>query len=322
MNQLPYPPPLGLQAEKNNLHIPPQRPVNWVLWSPGTQTALIIIPEEAELLIPIIRAAEPSQTHLLVYAAPVIRKMLHFNQLTYYSLPRLPEAWKSPAWLTIELGILAGRLYFDFAEYATLTSYLRVTDIGSSDLDGTATGAGIDGIGNEGERKATAQQIQSFTQKPLSFMQEWLAIRRHGQDFMHTPMGYMCQGRPLRASHPFFVTRKALGANAGGKVGVGLDLGGAARAGPAGLTQEKSDGDTNSESDATTDEEEDEVSRLQDKDTGGEFEPDSDTVALVDSEARSVLEAMSESGKDREDDDDNDDDDNDGDADDDAAATS
>ena len=288
--------------------------MNWIIWSSGTQTALIIIPEEAELLIPVIRAAEPSRTHLLVYAAPITRKMLHFNQLTYYSLPRLPKTWKSPTWLTIDLGILAGRLYFDFAEYATLTSYLRVTDINSSDGDGIATGAatGIDGIGNEGERKATAQQIRSFTQNPLSFMQEWLAIRRKGQDFVHTPMGYICQGRPLRANHPFFVTKMALRENADGDVGVGLNLGGAARAGPAGLTHEKGDGDTDSDSDAITDGEEDEESRLPDEETDRHLEPDSDAVVSVSSKA------MSETGKDSEDvhgDDSNDD------VDDDAATT-
>ena len=29
-------------------------------------------------------------------------------------------------------------------------------------------------------------------------------MRRKGQDFVHTPMGHVCQGKPLAASHPFF----------------------------------------------------------------------------------------------------------------------
>jgi hypothetical protein len=172
-----------------------QRSVNWILWSPGTQTALIIIPEEAEVLIPIVRVAKPPKTHLIVYAAPVTKKMLHFNNLMYYSLPRLPKSWKPPTWLTIELGIFAGRLYFEFGEYAALANYLGLADCG--DVGNRATDAvssGADGI--EGEQgKVTKKQIRCFTKKPLSFLQEWLAIKRKGQDFAHTPMGYLCQGR-------------------------------------------------------------------------------------------------------------------------------
>jgi hypothetical protein len=44
----------------------------------------------------------------------------------------------------------------------------------------------------------------SFSPRPLTFLQEWLAIRRHGQDFIHTPMGFITQGKALQASHPFF----------------------------------------------------------------------------------------------------------------------
>ena len=44
----------------------------------------------------------------------------------------------------------------------------------------------------------------AFCAKPLVFLQEWLAIRRKGQDFAHTPMGYVCQGKRLDPSHPFF----------------------------------------------------------------------------------------------------------------------
>jgi hypothetical protein len=38
----------------------------------------------------------------------------------------------------------------------------------------------------------------------LTFMQEWLSLRRKGQDFAQTPMGYICQGKVLKADHPFF----------------------------------------------------------------------------------------------------------------------
>ncbi|KAL2353074.1 hypothetical protein BJ546DRAFT_147139 [Cryomyces antarcticus] len=100
------------------------RQVHWILWSIVTETALIITPEEAEHFMPLIRDAKVPPTHLLAYADPVTRKMLHFNSLTYYAMPTLQTGWKPPTRLTIELGIFAGRLYFDFDEYSDLCKYL------------------------------------------------------------------------------------------------------------------------------------------------------------------------------------------------------
>ena len=65
-------------------------------------------------------------------------------------------------------------------------------------------GLGDDAAADEGEPNTGARHVRSFTAKPLTFLQEWLAVRRKGQDFAHTPMGHVCQGKPLAASHPFF----------------------------------------------------------------------------------------------------------------------
>lgn len=62
--------------------------------------------------------------HLITYAAPITKNMLHFNGLSYYILPRLPDGYIAPDWLSIELGIFAGRLYINFPEYTPLTNYL------------------------------------------------------------------------------------------------------------------------------------------------------------------------------------------------------
>lgn len=192
-----------------------QRQVNWVLWSVVTDTALIIIPEEAELLIPRICDIKKPVTHLLTYAAPVTRKMLHFNNLTYYAMPALPTGWKPPTWLTIELGIFDGRLYFEFEEYSALRQYLGLGEDSAKPLE-TSSGlvsptqpdwvdSRADETADEAEVKdISVQTARSFTAKPLSFLQEWLALKRKGQDFTHTPMGYVCQGKPLNENHPFF----------------------------------------------------------------------------------------------------------------------
>ena len=162
----------------------PQRPVEWILWSPSNATGLIVISEEAELLIPSIRAAREPKVHLITYAAPVTKNMLHFNDLSYYVLPRLPGGYTVPDLFSIELGIFAGRLYINFAECAPLNKYLQLA------------GKTIDHVG-------------VFTRNPVDFLLEWLTVCRKGQDIMHTPMGYICQGRPLRPDHPFFTTRNA-----------------------------------------------------------------------------------------------------------------
>lgn len=147
--------------------------MEWILWSPSTQTALIIIPEEAELLIPkLIRVKEP-KVHLIAYAAPITRAMIPFNQLRYYSLPPIPADAKFPAWLRVELGIVAGQLYVDFEEWKLVSDYLRASH-------------------------------SSISITP-AFLLEWLGNRCRAQDILHTPMGYICLGRTLSEDHAFFV---------------------------------------------------------------------------------------------------------------------
>lgn len=149
-----------------------------MLYSPKSNTAVVITPEEAEILIPDMRRQIIPQTHLVTYSPPTTRDMEDFNSLSYYTVPGLPVL--PPQWLIIELGIYSGRLYFGFRELPALKAYFELC------LE-TTTG---------------------FTQSPYSFMIEWLAIRRNGQDILHTPMGYLCQGRSLHAKHPFFVSRR------------------------------------------------------------------------------------------------------------------
>lgn len=116
--------------------------------------------------------------------------MLHFDTLTYYAFPSLPFMWKPPTWLPFELAILAGRLYFNFSDYEALLQSINAAeqDEGSS-------------------RPSSSSDDQGHAKNVLAFLNEWLAIRRQGQDITHTPMGYVCQGRKLRSDHPFFMQR-------------------------------------------------------------------------------------------------------------------
>lgn len=104
------------------------RPSHWILWSSISHQALMVSPEEADELLPIVRDSQLFQAsgkvYLIAYAAPVTRRMLHFNQLDYYATPSLPTDFQAPVWLRVELGLFAGRLYIEWDEYYELLGYL------------------------------------------------------------------------------------------------------------------------------------------------------------------------------------------------------
>ncbi|KAF7931332.1 hypothetical protein BELL_0384g00070 [Botrytis elliptica] len=184
------------------------RQVSWVLWSPITETALVVIPEETELLIPILRDCLAPVCFLLTYAAPTTRKMLiNFNDLRYYAIPALSKDWIAPSWLLVQLGIFSGALYFEYSQYEYLRGFLgfgiqkTMEELQEDCLE--EDGHVIDGKATE-NGNGKDQTSVGFTSRPLTFLQEWLSVRRKGQDFSHTPMGYVCQGKVLTETHPFF----------------------------------------------------------------------------------------------------------------------
>ena len=125
-----------------------------------------------------------------MYAAPTTKNMRHFNSLSYYCLPHSEAGSLIPKWLSAELGILGARLYFNLNEYTDLTKYLRLAS------GGDTVSGGIDHDSGD----TAAIPVESLAE----FLMEWLSIRRKGQDIAQTPMGYVCQGKPLDGSHPFF----------------------------------------------------------------------------------------------------------------------
>ncbi|KAI8676385.1 hypothetical protein NCS56_00526100 [Fusarium sp. Ph1] len=208
---------IKLQGELSNDNF--IRPVNWVLWSPAAEIAVIIIPEEAEALIPLMRDPDLKvATHLLIYAAPITRKMLHFNHLKFYSIPPLPSDWSAPTWLQVELGLYSGRLYFEWGEYEQMCLLLGIQEgpglVEGSSLDMMVDGAADETLAHDGVQAQVQGEAQvhkdptsednKLAQNPLTFLQEWLALRRRGQDFAHSPMGFVSQGKWLREDHVFF----------------------------------------------------------------------------------------------------------------------
>ncbi|CAL3972318.1 unnamed protein product [Diplocarpon coronariae] len=184
-----------------------QRPVQWILWSPVSQVAIILVPEELELLLPIVKSPI---SYIISYAAPLTRKMLHFDNLKYFSIPDLPSGWRSPDWLRTEIGVYSGRLYFEYSDYNLILNFLGVHEcsgrIEEIDCSNSDEGSKAKGGGNATNRSTP----RGFARKPLSFMQEWLAVQGKGRDFSETPMGYICQGRQLSPTHSFFVQHEGV----------------------------------------------------------------------------------------------------------------
>lgn len=176
------------------------RPVHWILWSTSTDTALIISDFEADAVLPLIRHRKPASTHLITYAAPVTRAMIAFDTLKLYTVPRLPADWRAPTWLVRDLGIFAGRLYFDYNEQShALYQALGLPPPASTTEEPCVELNEMD-LWYElpfGDAQQETKKQEPFFTNPLLFMQEWLAIRRKGQDFSQSMVGELIRGRRL-----------------------------------------------------------------------------------------------------------------------------
>lgn len=189
-----------------------------------TEMAILVSPEEAELLIPICRDVRGNVVHLLTYAAPTTQKMLHFNDLSYHAIPTLPASWSAPMWLKIQIGIFAGCFYFAYAELKHLCDFLGLHNFKntqpertqSADVDDTflqdedlehvdQVMPGVrDTVAMDKKEEVLARAAKTKMTKMLKFLHAWLSTRSRGQDFTGTPMGYLCAQKPLTRDHPFF----------------------------------------------------------------------------------------------------------------------
>lgn len=125
-----------------------------------------------------LKSASSAKVHLLMYAPSLTWRMLHFNNLDFYALPTLPTKWVAPEWLKLQLGLFSGRLYFHADEYAHVCDMLNLLEGSNGNL-----------IWKDDDR--------SDQDSRLSFVRDWLLLRRREQDFTHTPMGMLCQQRSL-----------------------------------------------------------------------------------------------------------------------------
>lgn len=181
------------------------RPVHWILWSKVTETALICSDFEADAVLQLVRDQNPPSTYLIVYAAPATRTMVVFDTLKFYSIPSLPDTWTAPSWLVRDLGIFAGRLYFDYEGQGRMICEALGLPTPTSMVPAPSTALTENDLWGElpyGEELQEEKKGEPFSTDPLVFMQEWLAIRRRGQDFSQTMMGDLCRGRRIDSHEP------------------------------------------------------------------------------------------------------------------------
>ncbi|KAL8934729.1 MAG: hypothetical protein Q9211_005078 [Gyalolechia sp. 1 TL-2023] len=141
------------------------RPVHWLLVStdPAVQNVILVSQYEVNQLLDEIHASG-SCVALVCYEPRVTRSMLSLEVSVSQPLPKAKEAWETlSAEVRQELHLFAGQLYFTtFAEYARWTGTLATQEAA-----------------------------------PLSFVKEWIGIRRKGQNYLQTHVGQVVSGRVL-----------------------------------------------------------------------------------------------------------------------------
>ncbi|KAL5619795.1 hypothetical protein FOVSG1_002017 [Fusarium oxysporum f. sp. vasinfectum] len=188
-----------VQTRKTDASCRLMRPVEWVLWRPAIETALIVIPEEAELLLPKLRRIQTPTTFLLTYTAVFTRSLLEVGTLAYCPVPTPEKELAIPSWLSIEIGLMAGRLYLPYDEYTQLRICLEVEERADPSV-----------ITNDvhRRRKHILPNFGSVNAQSLSkFLTEWVPHRSRSSDIIHTPMGYLIKNRDLPENHPFFTSK-------------------------------------------------------------------------------------------------------------------
>ena len=145
------------------------RPVNFVLTSideinPGT--LLIVSPWEVNMLL---REIQSPDSHVLLHVyEPRVTRQLRSVDFGINPPPHSMEEWQTlNSGLRRELNLFAGQLYFN-----TYKDYTKL-------------------------KKDLGPRLNPSVDQTLAFIRSWIAIRRMGQDFLQTHIGYLASGRTI-----------------------------------------------------------------------------------------------------------------------------
>ena len=147
------------------------RPANWALarrYESGATGLLLLSQFEVNELLHDIRH-ESSEVTLLMYEPRVMKSMSAVDSNTYGQPSVSTERWLNVnPQPRLELHLFAGQLYLD-----TYDQYRQLCE-----MVGTARG--------------------STATVPLSFVKEWIGIRRKGQNYLQSHIGQVVSGRVLK----------------------------------------------------------------------------------------------------------------------------
>jgi hypothetical protein len=168
------------------------RPVNWVLSSGSGKdsTIVVISPYEANALLPTIR--KKSTVRLHVYAPRVTFSMRSFSDLTFHTIPDIPEAepWPVPAHIRTELNLFAGQLYFDSRddyERACVLLALTMAHPGAKYCE-------IDGFVPPQHRTGEDSPLET---SKVAILKKLIGLRRKGMGYSRTHLGQILNANPL-----------------------------------------------------------------------------------------------------------------------------
>lgn len=180
---------------KNHVSDLYQRPVHWVVISrkcvnrSGQKAMVIMSPWEVNVLYDKLKMSKHVTLHQYI-----ARKNLAFpslDDLTLFTLPRLPEDWTHPAALVIQLNLFAGQLWLNsYDQYIELCRFLGL----SYKVSGDEKMIGADGF--EGRTRRNPDCV--FTESPVTFLKIVLGIRTDAQGMKRTDLGRITRGEILR----------------------------------------------------------------------------------------------------------------------------
>ena len=173
------------------------RPVNWILSSEATNPEVLILlsPYEVNHLLPTIRASD--KVHLHMYTPRVTHAMRSLEDLRFYCIPPLPPSWSPPQSQTVEqLNLWAGQLYIrDHLTYERLSRFLGLSTQEIQCQREMETQP--DGFIKPEHRAHSLISQCTFTESPVTFLNNLIAYRRKGMGYSLTHMGKILAARRL-----------------------------------------------------------------------------------------------------------------------------
>lgn len=182
---------MTIQSRGNGANRDFLRPVNWIT-SNCSGKLVVLSPFEVNELLPEIRRS--NSVYLHQYTPRVTLTMKPLDDLKFHTIPPLPSSWTPPEVdLRNQLNLWAGQLYLeDYPTYLRLCTFLGLyTQAGDREVE-------LDGFIKPEHRPSDLEPHSPFTESPVDFLKDLIALRRKGMGFMRTDLGKILRARLLQ----------------------------------------------------------------------------------------------------------------------------